>query len=362
MFFFLIFCFMFFLISLYRKKQTQILSSILLVLFLIFNTDNNDYETYKMIFANNNSSGLAEVGFEILIKIVKFFGGNDYRIILIILGILILFTLFRYRKHIMNLSFVIFLYFVFPFVLDIVQIRATFMFFLVLNALLEYSNKNKIRTLILLLLAASFHNLGWIYLFVFLMIQFFTRSNKVILLPVISKNNLFFYIIILYFGSLNLLFGEKIIEFIIKYSPFQRISTKLELYMTDSFNIDSLIGWGLILILDLIIFYFMINKKKFLFDKNEYILINTLYLTLFFGIIMIGNLIYLFEISRFFRNLFIIKYILYGILDKYLNSNEKILFRTYFTIVSTIFLFIYYWRGFNYNGIIKNNIIFNFLF
>lgn len=329
-----------------------------ILLFLVFNTNNPDYEAYQRIFEFNNPDGIADIGFVALIKVTKLLGFSDYRVILVILGLLILGTFIRYSKHIKNLNFVVLLYFIFPFIMDVIQIRNTFMLFILLNAVLEYYNNKKLRCIILLLISSTFHIFGVVSIVLFILIEYFQNKNNE-LFSVNFENNKTLYNFVIVFGITNVIIGKHIVTLIQNYSPIEIIRVKLQTYTSDSLNFDSIIVWGLILITDLIFFYFLLRGKRI--QGKDAKLIYILYLLMFSGLTLLGSMLYITEFNRFFRLLFIVKYLLYGVLDNYLNKNEKNIAKIYLITTCLILAVIYFKRGINYDDILLSNQLLNWL-
>lgn len=336
-------------------------SLILILPFLLFNNDNPDYSAYEKIFFYDDPNGLAEFGFNYIIKLTKLYLSNNYIIIQFFLSLLIFFTFLRFKKYIKSLNYIILLYFLFPFFIDIIQIRNTFMFFLVLNAILEFSNGKTFRTFVILCMATTFHVNGFVYLLLFLFFLIFRTKNikNLKISDVKYFKNKKFYNCIIFFGIINIFFGKSIISLIIKKSPITIITVKLNHYLINGFNIDSFIVWGLFLISDLIIFYKFLNSKEIQDHKNNNLII-LLYFFMFSGLLLLGFMLHMNEFNRVFRSIFIIKYLLYGCIESLLPTQKKRILKFYLLLVSILLSSIYFYRGIEYDNIIINNSLFLF--
>lgn len=348
-----------------NKIDNKIFNKYLLVLtlpILMFNIANADFETYSYIFESDDALGLTEFGFRFLIRAIKFMGGESYSWILIFTGILIFITFSRYSKYIKNLNFIVLLYFIFPFMMDIIQIRNTIMVMFILNGILEYALKRKKIAILLILIGSAFHIYGIIWILLLVYIELIEKLNKTSCLDEVGvsyKKNLKYYRTTILIGILNILLGSRIVNFIIEHSPIQMISIKLNVYITHS-NFDSLIVWGIFLIFDLVVFHYFIKKMSppsNNFEVKKYRITKFLYYLLWTGVMAMGMLLYIQEFNRFFRVLFLIKYLLFGTIDSYLARKDSFKLKAYLIIVSIIFAIIYYSRGIIYDSIIIENII-----
>lgn len=138
----------------------------ILFLLFIFNRDNSDYQNYLKIFKGELL--VKEKGYIFLIQFFKIFNGN-HNFIILILGILLIYTLFYLYKVKYEISF-IFLYSIYVFAFDINQIRNLFCILFIMIGIKFLQKKKDLFYLIFNGLAASFQSLGYIY-FVFYFLQ-----------------------------------------------------------------------------------------------------------------------------------------------------------------------------------------------
>ncbi|NHM30010.1 EpsG family protein [Neobacillus terrae] len=325
--------------------RLKIFPIILVSLFLMFNRGNNDYLGYLSIFFY--PEGYAEPGYVFLVNMIKFFGGTSHNQVLWVLGILFIITLYRFAKHSKTINFVLLLYVIFPFVLDITQIRNTFMMLFVLNAFIEYFRGKKIRTLIWLLISSTFHFFGIFYIISFLLIGL--------------KKEKSYYKLIILISLIGLFFMPALIRFGISYIPIPRIVDRLTVYTADTIKYSSLFIWGGILILDLIVFRLFI-KRMDLTENNNKNQIQLIYDFMFTGLVFLGCVLFLFEFNRFFRNLFLLKYLLADYMLPSMTKNAKLLLVVYLLITAVLFAFLYSLgiEGMDYNTVLLRNSIFGY--
>lgn len=325
-----------------KSRRVNLISILIIAPFLIFNRGNPDYYSYVEIFMSPET--YAEGGYSFLIRVIKLFGGNSHEQVLLVLGIFLIVTLYRLTKYVEQTNLIIFLYALFPFVIDIIQIRNTFMILFVLNAVIEYINKKKIRCLIFLILGALFHNFGLVYIVAFFAINFIERNK--------------YHKIMIVTGFLNFVLMPIIIKMVMMYIPIVRVGERLLIYLAETNKFKSLLSWGLILFLDLVIFGFVVKHKDIKENTQKRELIQLLYDLIYFGVAFFPCLLYLDESSRFFRNMFLFKYILLGCYIPSMTRDEKILFVFYMIVTAMLFSVLFHSDIINYNDILKQNIMF----
>ncbi len=312
--------------------------NILLIFFIssliAVNRGNQDYDNYVDFF--NDPNGYAEPGYVLLVEILKYFGSTGHESVLLALSIFFFYTFLR--LNILNKFFglVLFLYFVFPFPIDVVQIRNTFLLLFLLNSLVEYVRGKNLKSLVFVFFGASFHYLG----FLFLLIPVYLKFENSRLFRIFIKISPFIIAILGGFILANI-------------SEFMQIRN-LESYIADNHKIRSPLVWGFSLLLDIFIFRKIYQKKIFNYltteDRRFY---RILYLTLISGIPLLGFLIYLDEFGRYFRILFFAKYFLTCIVLNYVNKTDAIKI-TLYSVVSAITFAIYYNFTINSDAVLFN--------
>ncbi|MGL5613951.1 EpsG family protein, partial [Cetobacterium sp.] len=133
-------------------KKINILFMIMLI-FCMFNYKNSDYEGYKFIYNNLNSPEIIlEKGYVLVLKIIRYFTEN-YQAVVIIVGFFTLSFLSLTVKKMGNYQKFIKLYFIFPFFLDIIQIRFFLAYTIFLISISYYFEKKRIVLFILFLVS-----------------------------------------------------------------------------------------------------------------------------------------------------------------------------------------------------------------
>lgn len=323
-----------------KLKNNKILDFFLIILisfFIAFNRGNYDYDGYVAIFEDPES--YAEPGYVMLVNCIKYFGVGGHESIVFILGTLIAVTFFRYSKYLKSMGLLLVCYFIFPFPSDIVQIRNTFSMFFLLNSLIEYNEKKYFRGHALLAIGLSFHYLGFIYI---LPLFFLSLREKKYYLNIV---------LVLSF-------------FLILFMPLILTGIKMDIekirnvtnYLSEENKLHSLIIWGIMACLDLIVFSNFIRKMKNCDDKSlHFIMFLKGFMTA--SLVLLAGMLYIDEFNRVFRTVFVIKYILAGMVTSHLIKHEKIKLSLY--VISTSFVFgLYYANGIDYSYIIFTNYFF----
>lgn len=148
-----------------------------------FNHANADFRMYRSIYNGTLSVSSMEYGFVLLCKIFRNLGFN-YNMFLALYSFvgltLIKKTIFKYSK---NISLALALYFIFPFVFDVIQIRNFMAFAIViysLKYLLDEKEKNLKKYILLVLLASTFHTFSIIAL-AFMFLNKFNSSKSILI-------------------------------------------------------------------------------------------------------------------------------------------------------------------------------------
>ncbi len=354
-------------IGLVKKDSKLIFSLLLLIIIILFagNTHNPDFYNYlenynqkKAVIFNNQF----EFGFQQLNRLCYTLGlsYNQFLLLVTIIGYsLINSTISLFTK---NKLYVYTLYFVYPFLFDVVQIRN----FLAMSVIIYGSRyiityqKNYIKFIIYIFIAASFHITSYFYLLI-LLIQI--KNNKILFISIVS-----FTII----GILFLPIFEQLLQSflpnvkIIKYFHSNTsIITKL--------GIIIYFGFSLVLV-------FTAKKKVEWTDKNSSFPNENNLLThddntgtnkLDVEAIYKINIICLFSIFlvvtnlsffRLYRNIFILNYILYGIALVKMKKNYKYYLFSISILIFTLFSFFYliiFAQGASvFGAIFNNNLVF----
>lgn len=154
-----------------EKKRLLNFLPIVTIIFLIImmggNISNPDTVIYYNIY-NSTEFFSKDFGFGIMVKIAHDFlklDINQYRLILAIIGLGIMYK--TVNKYIKNPMIYYLLYFLYPFMMDVVQVRNFLVMCILLCSfgyLLEKNRKNIIKYIILILIASSIQKTALVYL------------------------------------------------------------------------------------------------------------------------------------------------------------------------------------------------------
>ena len=186
-------------------KENKIYNFFIIIFMFIlygFNSYNADYIMYENKYYFFKS--LSNVnGTEILYKLSCYFGnkiGLNYQQFLIIIAGICIFLLYRFFKsNTKYKSACLGLYFIFPFFLDMVQIRQFLSICIVLNGLKfilkdDLLWKDYLKFSLFIIIASTFHTLSLIYI-IFILLPFLNKQNdsfKIIVATVLIVMSLIF--------------------------------------------------------------------------------------------------------------------------------------------------------------------------
>jgi len=259
-----------------------------------FNHANADFKMYRSIYYGTLSVSSIESGFYLLCKIFRNLGFtyNMFLGVYSFVGLtLISKTIFKYSN---NKSLVLGLYFIFPFVFDVIQIRNFMAFAIViysLKYLIDKDNINIKRYILLILIASMFHSFALIALAFIFLNKF--HSSKVKLAVFLS---ILFIVIILRNGLLVDLLS-KIVN-----------SEKVAAYFVDSRYMPGL-KTSLLSILICLLMY-IISYLTYKKTKNDFS--NITYQIFILVLVLIPLLFYNATIMRFPREMLLLLYIAFS--------------------------------------------------
>lgn len=180
--------------SFFSKKNLDILfvpiAFVYMAILMGGNTFNPDSEIYSNMYFNNNFT--KDIGFGFLINIFKSIGFNylEFKLIISIIGLLIIsISLFGLVK---NKMFFYVLYFIYPFMFDVVQVRNFLcMAFLIagFRCLISRNNKVRLAFIFFVLIGASMQKIGLVYLPIFFIKDIYKKkwiNKSVIVIVVLS--------------------------------------------------------------------------------------------------------------------------------------------------------------------------------
>lgn len=353
--------------ALLDKKNNRFHFSILFVLIFIFmwilfggNTANADYLNYKNVYDLLNQYGdysAIEVGFRFLCKLGNRIGlnYNQFLAVFSFIGLsLIASTVHKYTNKI---SAVFCLYFIYPFLLDIVQIRnfmAMAIIIFGIRYLIDNNKRGVIKYILCVLLASTFHNTAFFYLiFAFVKIKDYKKIITITSFAIII--GIFIYN---FYPTLitKIVASERYTSYL---SLNTKAYTKVLFLLYFLFNIV------------LIYYFYRVIKKNGTDTQNN---TNDNQIT-FADVIMKVNilvtvsyvfLLYDVDFVRLFRNILILNYLLFEIAKTKIKITKSVsalvysvMFLVFIVLSSWAFIFFTNYYGVVY-PIIHNNSIFNF--
>jgi len=277
------------------------ISSFSLFVLMGLNRMNPDYEGYFGSFYNGNRGH--EIGYQMLNRLFKSLG-LPFETLMALMAVLLLTVLWiGLRGHFSN--WVIVFYLIYPLALDLPQMRNTFMYLIVILAVLLFANRSRIAYLASVLLAASMHILGALYLplvFLFKM----TRKNFFKWIGVLALA-LFAGAIGLRIANLKWVLHPEITEEIRPYGYFLFAVQVLELSI------------------DLFTYWWVDRKLKNKVAPDTQARLESLYRFGWYSALYLPLLIVHGQMYRIRRNAQLVKYIYSGIALKYLNRRDQLI-------------------------------------
>lgn len=318
-----------------QSKITMIFMFILMWILFGFNTGNADYMTYEFIYKGFYPNH--EFGF---MALVKFFNmlGFSYQHFLITISFIGLFFLIKViNKYTKNINYVLALYFIFPFMLDVVQVRNFLTMVLIICGIDFLISKEKFSTIKYIgfvILASSIHYSSLFYL-VLLVVKFLS-TRQLLIFPFLSL-------------ALVALAYTNILPFIIN-SMID--NTKILFWFQDRSKFGFLIS-AFIQITGFIFIYIAYKKSFKFYKKNKVSLVNSIDMINFYEIILKINLVlfliyplYIFNMTffRLYRNLLILNYIAISNIIQFAFNNKferfvyQLCFIVYIILLMTYFI------------------------
>lgn len=324
-------------------KQNSKIVAILLFAFLWimfgWNTDNVDFANYERGYswAQGSFSLNSEMGYQLIYKLSILLGltYHQFLIILSFTGLLIIYnTIIRYTK---NVAFVLALYFIFPFIIDVVQVRGFLIMSIILYSTRFIIEERKLGTLkfvILVLFATSIHYSALFYIS-FLLI----KQKNISSLTVLSLS--------LTASGIILAFTNFIPSLALKFVPLEKV--------THYFN--NRLNWGIIIALviyaaNFLLIYYSYHKIRAEREKQnhendtpdlDYKFVEAVYKINIILMLLFALYVFNMIFFRLYRNILILNYIAYTICLAYMapKSKEKFLFGFVISLF-IVGLFVYY--------------------
>ena len=358
------------LLALTRKHSKVIAMFLLLFMWLLFwgNTMNPDYEAYSSLYSNIQHGVPAfekvdmEIGFILIMRLCTLLGLNYT-------GFLALTSLCCYlmihstvKLYCRNYNYVYLLYFIFPFFIDVIQIRnfiAMSILIYSVRFLVMSGIKGKVRYVVLLLLATTIHRVSLVYL-------------PMILIRPEKKNNLIYCL-----ATCSLLFS---ILFLLNDKEIPIFASYIESYIGHGkyltyFNKKTNWGWILFCYLQLSSFIMVTFSKRIYYKYNRnltttyYCDANRKYINIMYYInilLMIYMPLFILNanFTRIIRNIILLNYIVYSIVNKVIDNIDIKVLYSIFVIIYTLAFFIIIiipQKEDIIMSVINNNIIYNLL-
>lgn len=359
-------------IGLFRKQSKLIfyVMLFLLITLLAGNTDNGDIVEYMINYMNITDPsyiGAFEPGYQIFAKICAQLG-LSYNQFLFVIGSVGLFLIVStIRLFTPYISYVLSLYFIYPFLWDVVQVR-NFLSMSIIIFGMRYiisNNKSYFKYIVCVFIASTFHTSALFYL-LFLLIR--------------TKNTRKLFNMSVAITAMSIIFMPKTLNLLSRFIPAVKILTYTET-QTSMFTKLCVIGYYICLIILVKISVDIIKKEnirenKMLLNTNQYrdtdlakkrrkiieldiesiLKINIVsMLGLYF---FVNNL----NFSRLYRNLYIIYYILFSICLVKMKKTKKYYIYYIIVLIFMIFSFVFFVIHIPTTKIItpifENNIIF----
>lgn len=298
-----------------------------LTLLLIFNANDFDYDAYVTGYENPEIySKTMELGYRYMCALLRLIGFNDFRIVLVILSVILIYTLIRVLKDdIDQLNIVLLVFFTFAFVYFVIQIRNSFMLLFIINYAYSIYEKKYKRAIVEGAVSIGFHTMAAGYLIAFTCLYLLFKSNEN-QFKMISFGNGLFLLAVYIIGK----FYPIIINYIGNNSNYL-ISYKYNIYMQEFEGISI---WVPVTIIDLCLFYILgIRKVK---DNHIKQKTNIIYLFLLIELPALFFLRNFNEIGRLYRDMFLIKGILCASLSSEITKGETILLYAYSLLSSLV--------------------------
>ncbi|MGD9994150.1 MAG: EpsG family protein [Salinivirgaceae bacterium] len=341
------------------KKNSKFISLIILMfLWFIFgwNSGNIDYDKYERgyLWAEGALRFNSEVGYQILYKLFIALG-FEYRHFLIFISFIGIFLISRIvKKFSLNTNLVYVLYFIFPFVIDVVQVRnflSMALFLYSINYLVDNSKYSSLKYIIIVLFISSLHYSAIFYLSLLLV-----KYKDVKFLIIFA-----FLVLIL---GLFLVYTDFLYYTVLKFVP----QYKVDHWFANKLNWGILVA-AIIYLINLFIVYYSYYKIRYSINDedsffNSKILrfseiaykINILMLILF--PLYIFNMIFF----RLNRNIYIINYILFinnfALMQSKRNERLLFVFLVFLYVIILFFYFIFFpYRDSVFYPVFENNFL-----
>jgi hypothetical protein len=277
------------------------LGSVLLFVLMGLNRLNPDYEGYYGSFYNGNSNH--EIGYQLLNKLFKALHLPFETLMLLMAGLLIAVLWIGLKGHVS--SWVIFFYTVFPLALDLPQMRNTFMYLIVILALLLFANRSRIAFFASVLVAASMHILGAMYLPLTFILK-------------VKRKTFFKWLAVFTLGLFAAVIGVRVVNSLFTLNK----EIVEEIKVIDRFFFATQL---LEISIDLFTYWWLDRKLKDKLDPRTGARMESLYRFGWYTVLYLPLLLISSQMYRFRRNAQLVKYVYSGIAMKYLNRKDQLI-------------------------------------
>lgn len=298
------------------KNIFFVLSSFFVIFSLAFNRWSHDYANYLKRY--ESSTIIKEKGFIILREYIeKYSPYKGHEMILIIISILVFLFFYKIKSKDLNMSFIIFLYSIYPLTLDINQTKNLYMYIFFYFAFMSLIKQKNIIFLFFNFLGMQFHRVGILYF----PIYFFRKCSKNL------AYKIFFLIFISMFFFTDFIIGIANIYYGDKLGLYIRKEASLAPYF-----------YLIMILLDWLLIYFIDKKYNRILKNTE---LNFYSIVLIYPLVYVPFFFYVGNITRIYRNLFLLKYIFYSKIIYRVNTKDKIIITFYALFISSINLLLY---------------------
>jgi len=349
-----------------KKRHKKFISFLLLFFMWILywaNTMNPDYVNYTNVY-NEIQSGASvfdksnyEIGYRLIIQAAVLLGINyeTYLAILTICSFLLIHS--TVKKYCQNYNYIYLLYFIFPFFLDVVQIRNFIIMAIFIYAskyLYDYSIKSKLKYIILILLASTIHLAAMFYLPMVII----GRNRKYLIHSVALLSIL---------SCVFIVINNKQIPYINELAISMSSNEKIYNWLQINTNWGFLQSWFLQTASFLMMLYSrLMLKRKFPESIEHYkankavVFVELVYLINLMSFIYFPLYIFASTFARLMRNLLLLNYISFAIVNENIRGRNKLLFNVfvvgYVLVFFLVELYIPYSEGV-LDSILQNNLI-----
>lgn len=326
------------------KKNAKFIAFILLMfMWILFwsNTTNPDYYNYLRHY-NSIQAGSQifdgsgqEFGYRALMKIAANIGFSFETFLLIVSGLSFALIHSTVKKFSKNYNYVYSLYFIFPFFLDVVQIRnfiAMAIFIFSVRYLLDDSIKSKVKYIFLILIASTIHYTALLYLPMLLIKT--NRKNYLI------RSVVLFAII----GSLIILGNNKQIPYINQIVRLLFDSDKVLSWTGKMTDYGFILFWAMQTMSFLVAFHAKklfkdsikdndsnsLTENQILSERNRALFVNLVYWINLLAFIYFPFYLLASTFTRLMRNILILNYISCSIVHGRLTRSNR---RTLFNVI-----------------------------